>query len=715
MEERTPNGLPRTSFPSDMARLGVGFGIAGALLWMLTEGEDWHHLAVLILKLAAVIWDLGLLSYGWRHREKAKATLIRKLRKGVSIIRGKPFLSPPHLGADTFGPRTEASVPGDAEIAATPKGVVQNGKSPISLLPRNPRPRPTPTVTRENTEEWIASALQLAGFSVENQPIEILAMESGPTLQTVSFRLPPKVQLSALIKKREDLANHLGCRTGFDVVHSHFVSSASFVIPHKERAFVYLRDGMHDERYRIFAEQAELPVVLGTDMLGNPLWVDLAKLPHLLVAGATGSGKSVAINAILSSLLCCRGPERLKLLLVDPKMVELAIYRGFPHLITPPVTDMRRASLALQKVIAEMEQRYEVLAQACTRNIVEYNRKHRLARLPYWLVVIDEYADLMLIAGDETEDAVQRIVQKARAAGIHMILATQRPSVDVVTGVIKANLPSRIAFRLMSSHDFRTVMEAAGPDLLGHGDGICVLQGGQHLRFQSASISVDDTESTTFIEDLKQYWRQESKTIVATDLSMDIEEPFALEEEEDLPNTRDSETRLTNIPVPSTWKDEDDAGEERSSSTQDEEALYTRAKTLALERGAVSIDLLKLQLGLSYLQANGIVCRMDEEGLLGEIDWTTRTRSWLPAQKPAKETDEQLLERMRTFICTTRSTRSEDLRTLLGVRKDTILSFMQQLVLEGLLEAPTSAKKGYTIVWDEEQIREYLLSQDREE
>jgi DNA segregation ATPase FtsK/SpoIIIE-like protein len=632
MDERKSNRLPRTSFPSDMARLGGGVGIAGALLWVLTDGEDGHYLAVLLWKLAAVIWDLGLLSYGWKHRKKCAVVLIPLLRRGVSIVRGSPFLFLSHPKLDAIRQQPEGSMPRKAEIAADSKGFVQNRGSPISLLPCNPRPRPTPTVTRENTEEWIASALQLSGFSVEHQPIEILAMESGPTLQTVTFRLPTKIQLSALIKKRDDLANHLGCRAGFDVVHSPFVSSASFVIPHKERAFVYLRDVMHDGRYRIFAEQAELPMVLGTDMLANPLWVDLAKLPHLLVAGATGSGKSVAINAMLSSLICCRGPDRLKLLLVDPKMVELAIYKGFPHLIIPPVTDMRRASLALQKVIAEMEQRYEVLAKASTRNIVEYNRKHQLAKLPYWLVVIDEYADLMLIAGDETEDAVQRIVQKARAAGIHMILATQRPSVDVVTGVIKANLPSRIAFRLMSSHDFRTVMEAAGPDLLGHGDGICVLQGGQHLRFQSASISVDDTQSTTFIEDLKQYWHHESKSAVVTG---HVEGPFALEEVEVEPNTGDSEARPSSIHGSTDRQDEEGPGVERSySATDEEEALYTRAKALALERGAVSIDLLKLQLGLPYLQANGIVCRMDEEGLLGEIDWTTRTRPWLPAQKP---------------------------------------------------------------------------------
>jgi hypothetical protein len=711
MEERKPNGLPRPSFPSDMARLGAGFTMVGIFLWLLTDEGMGHHLAVLLLKLAAVVWDLGLLSYGWQHRKKVKTALVPMLRKGVSILRGTPFLSPPHVGPAAIGQRLESSMQGGAETVPVWAEVADGGESPLSILPRNPRPRPVPTVTRENTEEWLASALQLAGFSMDNQRVEVLAIESGPTLQIVTFRLPPKVQLSALVKKRDDLANHLGCPAGFDVVHSPFISSASFVIPHKERAFVYLRDVMHDGQFGSFAALAELPMVLGTNMLGKPLWVDLAKLPHLLVAGATGSGKSVAINAMLSSLVCCCGPERLKLLLVDPKMVELAVYKGFPHMIIPPVTDMRRASLALQKVIAEMEQRYEVLAQAGTRNIVEYNRKHRLARLPYWLVVIDEYADLMLIAGNETEDAVQRIVQKARAAGIHMILATQRPSVDVVTGVIKANLPSRIAFRLMGSHDFRTVMEATGPDLLGHGDGICVLQGGQHLRFQSASISVDDTESTIFIEGLKQFWCQFGSSPTAGP----VKEAFALEEVEDSPYTGDSPTKLSGSPDPAIWPDEGKESEEAEPSTaEDEEALYTRAKTFALERGSVSVDLLKLQLGLSYLQANGIVCRMDEEGLLGEIDWATRTRPWLPAQKPAKETDAQLLERMRIWICQTRSARSEDLRSMLGIRKDTILSFMQQLVVEGLLEAPTSSKKGYTVIWDEKQIREYLLSQGKE-
>jgi DNA segregation ATPase FtsK/SpoIIIE-like protein len=309
------------------------------------------------------------------------------------------------------------------------------------------------------------------------------------------------------VKKRDDLANHIGHDRSFAVTSSPFSSAAAFILPHTERAFVYMSDMAQD--LKVFAQTAQLPMVFGKDMEGKPILVDLAKLPHLLVAGATGSGKSVFINGLLTSLASTRSPQQVQFLLIDPKMVEFTMYTGLPHLISPPVTDPKRAALTLKKLVVEMEKRYQRFAEAGVRNLLQYNRNHPQDQMPYIVTVIDEYADLMVIARADVEETVQRLTQMGRAAGLHLILGTQRPSVDVVTGVIKSNLPSRVAFHLLSVYDFKTVMDTGGPHLLGGGDGICMLNGGGQKRFQSAAISADDDETTRYIEELKRYWRNE--------------------------------------------------------------------------------------------------------------------------------------------------------------------------------------------------------------
>jgi S-DNA-T family DNA segregation ATPase FtsK/SpoIIIE len=246
---------------------------------------------------------------------------------------------------------------------------------------------------------------------------------------------------------------------------------------------------------------APLSTVIGVGMDGDTVTADLSKMPHLLVAGATGSGKSVFINTVLCSILALRTPDEVRMVLIDPKQVELSVYEGVPHLVRPIVTDPAEAGRALQAVVAEMDSRYQMLSQYGVRNVAEFNAgvdsgRINRERLPLWLVVIDELADLMMVAKREVESSIVRITQLARAAGIHLIVATQRPSVDVITGLIKANMPSRLAFAVSSKTDSRVILDQMGAEVLtGFGDGLFVPQGARKpIRIQGAFISSETVE-----------------------------------------------------------------------------------------------------------------------------------------------------------------------------------------------------------------------------
>ena len=314
-----------------------------------------------------------------------------------------------------------------------------------------------------------------------------------------------------------------------------------FEIPNDERIPVNLRELVEDQRFEKLAEKAPLPVVLGRDIVGKPFYADLASMPHVIVAGATGAGKSVGLNVMLSSLLFKRTPEELRLLMIDPKVVELAPFDRIPHMLLPVVTDMKQAATALRWAVDEMERRYQLFANAGTKNITTYNgwvkRVHAgelpppkpeeiealspegavvslppakdgsdgttlPGKLPYIVIVVDEFADLMMQQGKEVEASVARLAQKARAAGMHVMLATQRPSVDVITGMIKANFPTRIAFRVAQKVDSRTILDEQGAEhLLGRGDMLVKLNGSNETyRVQCPFVSEEEvTRLTDFL------------------------------------------------------------------------------------------------------------------------------------------------------------------------------------------------------------------------
>ena len=337
---------------------------------------------------------------------------------------------------------------------------------------------------------------------------------------------------------------------------------------------------------------SKLLAVLGRDIMGNPQWMEINKTPHLLVAGATGSGKSVCINSIIASILMRTKPDEVKLVLVDPKKVELSIYNGVPHLLVPVVTDPKRANVALKRIVAEMERRYDVFEESKTKNIESYNayidsknegksEEEKISKMPYIVVIIDELADLMLVAAKEVEDSIMRITQMARAAGIHLIVATQRPSTDVITGVVKANIPSRISFAVSSGIDSRTILDMIGAEkLLGKGDMLFLPQGtNAPTRIQGTFISEEETKR------IVDYVCNQQKAQYDNRILMDDEEAGA-----------------------TTMVD---------SKDDYEEPLYNDIVEFVIEQGKASASLLQRRFRLGYNRAARCIDLLEERGIVG--------------------------------------------------------------------------------------------------
>lgn len=361
----------------------------------------------------------------------------------------------------------------------------------------------------------------LEDFNVKG---DIVSIHPGPVVTLYEFEPAPGVKTSRVISLSDDIARSMAAVS----VRAAVIPGRNVIgieLPNKKRQIVYLREIMGSRTYE--KSGSKLPLVLGKDIGGQPVIADLARMPHLLVAGTTGSGKSVAVNTMILSLLYRHGPDKCRFLMIDPKMLELSMYDDIPHLLSPVVTDPGKAVVALKWVVQEMEERYRSMSKLGVRNIEGYNARLREARdkgevlmrkvqtgfdpetgkpvyeeqpldlteLPYIVVVVDEFADLMLVAGKDVENAIQRIAQMARAAGIHLIMATQRPSVDVITGVIKANFPTRISFQVTSKIDSRTILGDGGAEqLLGMGDMLYMAAGGRIKRVHGPFVSDDEVE-----------------------------------------------------------------------------------------------------------------------------------------------------------------------------------------------------------------------------
>jgi S-DNA-T family DNA segregation ATPase FtsK/SpoIIIE len=415
----------------------------------------------------------------------------------------------------------------------------------------------------------------------------------GPAVTRYEVQPATGVKVSRIVSLADDLALALAAKDIRIEAPIPGKSAIGIEVPNEEVAIVSLRDVLESKEYQ--DAPGKLTVALGRDISGEPIVADLAKMPHLLVAGATGSGKSVCINGLIMSILFKATPDEVKLMMVDPKMVELNVYNGIPHLLAPVVTDPRRASVALKKVVAEMERRYNLFAKTGSRNIEMYNQQVAGPPLPYIVVIVDELADLMMVAPGEVEDAICRLAQMARAAGIHLIIATQRPSVDVITGVIKANIPSRIAFGVSSMADSRTILDMGGAEkLLGRGDMLYLPMGASKpTRVQGAFVS--DKE----VEDVVRFVKEQ----------------------------QDAHYQEEMIP--------EETGDEQPTQVDDE--LYDQAVQIVLEAQTASASLLQRRLRIGYTRAARLIDMMEAQGVVGPYEGSKPREVRLP--RPTAESN----------------------------------------------------------------------------
>ena len=488
-------------------------------------------------------------------------------------------------------------------------------RAPLFVLPPTDYLDPAPeNVPRESKEDLLTRARDLervlANYGVKGAVVDI---HTGPTVSTFEVVPAEGTKVSKVAGLSDDLALGLSCKVRI-IAPIPGKNRIGFELPNRERIPVSLRELIEDDRFQRM--NAPLPVVLGRDIVGGPFFADLASMPHVIVAGATGAGKSVGLNVMLTSLLYRRTPEELRLLMVDPKVVELAPFDKIPHMLLPVVTDMKQASNALKWAVDEMERRYQLFANAGTKNIGTYNGwveraqrgeikgfappKTSVAtlesgavveagpereapalpeKLPYIVIVVDEFADLMMQQGKEVEVSVARLAQKARAAGMHVILATQRPSVDVITGMIKANFPSRIGFKVAQRIDSRTILDEMGADqLLGRGDMLVKLNGvNETRRVQCPFVSEDE------VHRVMDFIRSQGEPVY----------------DESILKSRDDE----------------------ESSSPDEDAeldpKYDEALRLVAETRRCSASWLQRKLGVGYNRAAKIVETMEKRGVVG--------------------------------------------------------------------------------------------------
>lgn len=445
----------------------------------------------------------------------------------------------------------------------------------------NDPPKRSKSVNESEIDQKIADLLdKLRRFKIDG---DVVRTYSGPVVTTFEFKPAAHIKVSKILTLQDDLAMALKAQTiriqapipGKDVV--------GIEIPNKNIETIYLKEILQSEIYK--NAKSELTIALGKDIVGDPFITDLKKLPHLLIAGTTGSGKSVGINAMLLSLLYRNSPKTLRLIMIDPKMLEFSIYNDIPHLLTPVITEPKKAIAALANLVAEMERRYKIMSQTKTKNIETYNEKVKKEggdTLPFIVVIIDELADLMMTSGKEVEFHIGRLAQMARASGIHLIVATQRPSVDVVTGLIKANLPSRISYRVGQKIDSKVILDQMGAEsLLGRGDMLFTPPGSPGIVRLHAPFA-SEKEIENIVDFLKD------------------QQPVVYEE--------------------SFLKDSGVEASEQGVTLGETDELYEEAKNIILSEEKTSISYLQRRLKIGYNRAASIIEQLEQAGILSPIN-----------------------------------------------------------------------------------------------
>ena len=478
----------------------------------------------------------------------------------------------------------ERALPDAATILAAAEAAVSEppvAKTDYVLPPLNLLDYDAPQVEPIDEELFHQQAQKLVqkfkDFGIEGRIREI---RPGPVVTTYEFVPAPGIKVSKIAALSDDIA------MAMEAVHVRIVApipgkgAVGIELPNAKRETVFMKEIIADPAFK--KKDDKLIMALGKDIEGRPTYANLAEMPHLLIAGTTGSGKSVSVNAMICSLLYRATPDDVKFLMIDPKMLELSIYEGIPHLLLPPIIDSKKAANALKWAVGEMERRYQSMSELGVRDIAGYNEKNPTTKLPFIVIIIDEYADLLAVAGKDVEAYVMRLAQKARAAGIHVMLATQRPSVDVITGVIKANFPVRMGFRLASNHDSKTVINRPGAEkLLGRGDMLFMPPGTSNVqRVHGAYISEKELHRVV------DYLKAQGKPTY--DMSILAPPP-------------------------------DEEGEAAGGGDEDKDERYEDAVNVVARTRKCSTSWLQRQLGIGYNRAARIVEMMERQGLVGPV------------------------------------------------------------------------------------------------
>ena len=489
---------------------------------------------------------------------------------------------------------------GDLETKQTAQSKNPNYKKPpINLL------SPIKNVDQSQDKALIQKNTEILESTIKSFGVHVIVKKAvlGPTVTRYEGQPAVGVKVSKIVNLADDLALALAAK---DIRIEAPIPGKPLIgieVPNRTTSAVSFKDVMAHQDAK--SKEISLDVPLGKDVEGKVISADLRKMPHLLIAGSTGSGKSVAINTIITSVLMKAYPEDVKLVLIDPKMVELSVYNGIPHLLIPVVTDAKLATNALRKTVKEMERRYQLFAAGGVRNITEYNQKvvennadknnSVMEKLPYIVVIVDELSDLMMVAGHDVEDAIVRLAQMARAAGIHMILATQRPSVDVITGLIKANVPSRISFAVSSGVDSRTILDQVGAEkLLGRGDMLFLPIGAaKPERVQGAYISV------TEVEKIVSWVKEQQEAVYNEDM---------------IPSKNDSEGQA-------------------EPEDEPEDEFYDQAVALVRKQQSASVSMLQRRFRIGYNRAARIVDEMEAKGIVGPSEGSKPRQVLIPPEK----------------------------------------------------------------------------------
>ncbi|MQY51146.1 DNA translocase FtsK [Rhodocyclus gracilis] len=579
-----------------------------AVSWSLFSGMSWigaaEHFGAL---LEGAVFGVRDAIERWRDRRIGRETA-REREAVVEVEKRRVEAHEPVFIDDTPPPpapvsvKAEKRIERERQVPLFPEAIEGGLLPPLHLLAPAPAQSERPAAdTLEFTSRLIER--KLADFGVI---VKVLAAYPGPVITRYEIEPAVGVKGAQIVNLGKDLARSLSLVSVRVVETVPGKSCMALELPNPRRQIVRLSEIISSKAYHDLA--APLTITLGKDIGGLPVVVDLAKMPHVLVAGTTGSGKSVGINAMILSLLYKSEPDRVRLILVDPKMLELSIYEGIPHLLAPVVVDMKQAANALSWCVAEMERRYKLMSMVGVRNIAGLNQRIRdaekagekvpnplsltpeapepLTTMPNIVVVIDELADLMMVAGKKVEELIARLAQKARASGIHLVLATQRPSVDVITGLIKANIPTRISFQVSSKIDSRTILDQMGAEaLLGQGDMLYLAPGtGYPTRVHGAFV--DDDEVHRVVDYLKQAGPPDYEEGVLTGAAGDDEA----------------------------------AGEDGAAGDAEADPLYDQAVDVVLKNRRASISLVQRHLRIGYNRSARLIEAMEKAGLVSAMD-----------------------------------------------------------------------------------------------